>query len=272
VWSLGHKNFLTQEAVYRSFPIDLATALLYLEWGYPPSLIADNIAYFHPLGTLYQQLGDLRARAQAFLERSLFGAQESVTPRALEAEVARLEAQYAGDPRNRDVRVTVDDARITSVELYRDRGSYLRVVLDPAYFKKWKQIDLEDRGGAIASESEAREAFDAWLEGKPEPYLIESFRYALARFRERGARLVVNEISEAPATHRHPWIQRRWQRFMRDRIEPIVHAYGFDYVRTDWQSLSDDDFFDYNHLNTVGNRKYGAMLAEALRPHVAGET
>ena len=272
VWSLGHKNFLTPDGVYRSFPIDLGTALLYLNWGYPLSLIADNVAYFHPLGTLYQQLGDLRAQSQAFLQRSLFGARESATPDALEAEVARLEAQYRADPRNRDVNVTVDEGRITSVELYRDRGSYLRVVIDHAYFEKWKQRDLDNRGGALATESEAQEAFDAWLEGKLEPYLIESFRYALARFRDQGARLVVNEISEARYTHRHPWIERRWQRFMRDRIEPIVHEYGFDYVRTDWQSLSDDDFFDYNHLNTVGNRKYSAMLVEALRPYVAGKS
>jgi hypothetical protein len=53
-------------------------------------------------------------------------------------------------------------------------------------------------------------------------------------------------------------------------VRPKVESRGFPYVTTDLERLQNDDYFDYNHLNSNGIEKYAPMLAAALRPLLQG--
>jgi hypothetical protein len=80
--------------------------------------------------------------------------------------------------------------------------------------------------------------------------------------------LVVNELEEAPFNYSTLENKDSWRRFMRDRIQSRVESRGFAYERTDLDRLRDDDYFDYNHLNSRGVEKYTPMMAEIIRRHL----
>jgi hypothetical protein len=79
-------------------------------------------------------------------------------------------------------------------------------------------------------------------------------------------RLVVNEVEEAPYVYITPERRDDLRRFMREQVRREVNARGFPYVRVDFDQLSDADYFDFNHLNQDGIRKYSRLLAERLQP------
>ena len=74
------------------------------------------------------------------------------------------------------------------------------------------------------------------------------FEESLAVLARSGARVVVNEMEEAGYVYGHPIIREKWRQFMRERVQPIVEAHGFRYVRADFNRYADADYFDYNHL------------------------
>jgi hypothetical protein len=50
-----------------------------------------------------------------------------------------------------------------------------------------------------------------------------------------------------------------------DRVaKPRAEARGFAYVRPDFESLPSEDYFDYNHLNSIGVEKFSEILAPLL--------
>lgn len=273
VWSVGHQNFLAANSIQRVYPIDWRTALQYLAWRVPTAGLFDNVAHYNPLLRLWSDRGSIRQRWTEILHSdaplnlpSLFPAAHAATFRPmgtgtaqspLEGE-ATVRSRYAQDPHVQSIFTVSDRGQINSVVLYLMGGGYYRIELDPDYFRR-KQQEF-----APPPMSDAQAAATALPE--PDPGLMRLFDAILDQFAAHHVALVVNEIEEAPFMYANPIMRLKWREFMDQLIRPRVEARHFTYIRPDTASLRDDDYFDYNHLNSSGSELYAAALSAVLRP------
>ena len=271
VWSIGHANFFGNNGIHRKYPIDPPLALRYAAWDVPREGLWDDVFYFTPGLQPLALRGNWHRRYLAWLGRPLAlprlaAAANAAGPLPVEpghplgAGAEEWLAHFRADDRVSSSMAVEDGGRVNSVVAHMKRGGYYRVELDPGYFRR-KQIEY-----GVAQLDAAAAAALALPE--PNPGYWRLFEESLAAFKAAGARLIVNEVEEAPFTYGNPIHRARWRRFMRERVQARVEAAGFVYVRADLDRLDDAHYFDYNHLNSRGAHAYAALLAEALRPHL----
>jgi len=156
------------------------------------------------------------------------------------------------------VQVVRDESRATSVTVYFRGGGYYRIEVDSAFFRsKQKALDTTVAEARSLSVPAA------------DPGMVRLFVEILREFKARGARLIVNELEEAPHVYRHPIYRERRRVYLQALARPLVESMGFAYVRADLDQLEDADYFDYNHMNSRGVAKYSPLLADKLRPLLA---
>ncbi|MBI2190707.1 MAG: hypothetical protein HYU36_01825 [Planctomycetes bacterium] len=283
VWSVGYQNFRPVHAsVGTAYPIGRSNEARYLSWGFSPESLRENLAEYgdfdwaerfergRPSFTLGDWLdlpGRLRARLDRWSERRIAAwrpARAGLDPAGREQRVRRLLEQaleeVRRDPavRQSEVRTENDGGRLTSLAVVRAGGGYERIELDPDFFR------MKQREHAAEL---ARAAEDEPKEFEPDPAYWNNFAGVLDLFAGQPVRLIVNEMAEAPYTALSPERRARFERFMASRVRPFVESRGFPYVRVPWETFTDEDYFDYNHLNRRGIEKFTPLLAEALRPY-----
>lgn len=262
VWSIGHQNFQPANATLsKNYPIPLSDVPLYLSLGFSWDSLRPNLlkhsALGKPLRPIQGTASQLRARSDAFGLRTFYPRPKvaAVTSASGEGEADRLAAELRRDPHNLHVQVIYSSGRPTSVAVNRYLGGYVRYEIDPAFFRaqqdKARQASL---GAPPAKEFLADSA--RW----------ELFTRILSLCAKRGLKLVVNEIEEAPHSYSQLGSKEARRKFMRERVQAEVEKRGFTYVRPDYDRLSDEHYFDYNHLNRRGVDAYAPLLAEVLRP------
>ncbi len=259
VWSVGHQNFHpVNERVHAAYPIGVSRIPQYLSLGYSLDSLKDNLVFFGPATTLLGWMPQIRRRLDQTLERSVLdrttaGDAGPERPDALPELMTRLR----NDPATASLEVLTDQGRVTSVAVTKTNGAYERVELVPEYFRE------KQRENALTAQNGLRDLPADFL---PAGEYWNTFLAILDLCREYDVRLVVNEVEEAPYVYLTPERKERWRRFMRETVEQEVTARGFPYVRVDFDRLSDADYFDFNHLNQDGIRKYSLLLADRLRP------
>jgi hypothetical protein len=175
--------------------------------------------------------------------------------------VRAVEQQALSEPGVVQATATTDQGRITSIIRYYRRGGYYRTEIDANYFRM-KQAAM---GHKRLSDSEA----EIFRTSPPARLEWQTFLAILDLFTEHGIRLVVNEFEEAGFVYGHPLVRSKWRSMMRDVVQPEVERRGFAYIRTNLDELSDDDYFDSNHMNSKGIQQYTPMLAEHLNELMA---
>ncbi len=109
-----------------------------------------------------------------------------------------------------------------------------------------------------------------WQVPAPDPAYWRMFEEMLDLFQSHGVRVIVNEMEEAPFIYRNQLLREKWRAFMRDVVSRRVREAGFPYVHVDFDRLTDDDYFDYNHLNSRGIAKFATLIyVGAVAPAVA---
>ncbi len=274
VWSIGHQNLYPSTGIQRVYPIDWQTALKYVFWRVPLPGLFDNVAYFNPLLRLWADRPEIRrnwfdalhaaadlkslqligdAKAAEFETAAVADGQSSP-----EAAAAAITRQYADDRNVQETSVIRDNGRVNSVVLYLMGGGYYRIELAPDYFRQ-KQREM-----APSPISDADAAVTSLPE--PDPGLSRLLDEILQLFRQNNVEVIVNELEEAPFRYPNTIIREKWRKFMRDVVQRKVEAAGFRYITTNLDELKDDDYFDYNHMNSKGITKYTLMLSQRLRP------
>jgi hypothetical protein len=267
VWSIGTANFQDVYKVPRTYPIGLTNIARYFALGYSWPDIEDNVNFSleeaKRMGGHWCPIYQNRARLLALLEDKLQSYLPPPKERASTAtqvhkqEYEAIRARFVDDPHVSCVDPVVDNDEITSATLLKKRGNYVRIELDPDYFRA-KQREWERR----LQHDEAR------------PFAVtpkhwNTFTAIVALFQKHNARLIVNEVCEAPyhmtARNAQAGVERR--AFM-DKVAAYLEQRGIPYVRVNWDEFRNDDYFDYNHLNSQGIAKLTPMLVEKLRPYV----
>lgn len=258
VWSIGAVNFHQSTGVQRIYPVGLGNALRYLAWGLSSAGLADNVLYFNPASYFLTRRGDIRHGFVDFLRRpletSIFGvaqakAQEAESITISDEEVRRLRETYLRNPDVADVAIVKDEGKSTSLTIFFRRGSYYRVELDAAYFRR-KQ----------------REFTSLSFVPQTDPAMWRIFEEILRTFKDNNINVIVNDMEDAPFNYHGN--QAAFRKFMRDTVQKKAAEFGFPYVYVDFDKLGDEDYFDYNHLNSRGAKTFIPMLADQLRPYL----
>jgi hypothetical protein len=261
VWSIGAINFELPAVVQRIYPVGFGNALRFVVWGLPPEGLADNLLFYHRPLFFLSGRGELRNAFFRFLDEPLRFATSAGIPRPISSantqaaapstnsEIETLKAEYEKDPRVAHVGLVRDGSKTTSLTLFFQRGSYFRIELDPSYFRQKQKEFVSPMIGFS-------------------PALWQIFEEILKTFKAHGINVVVNELEEAPFTYRKLDQRLRDRTFMQSTVRRKVEEFGFRYTRVDFDRLTDEDYFDYNHLNSRGAETFTPMLAEQIRPYV----
>ncbi|HZT86950.1 MAG TPA: hypothetical protein VFA12_03205 [Stellaceae bacterium] len=273
VWSVGMENFVATPGVRRVYPVGILNALHYLEWSLPSDGLVDNVLYYNPVLHFLAVRGDARQDFVELLDHplhmqgakilgdALIGTANAAeperptapsVPQVSDEDLRTLTEQWQKDPRVASVSVVRDNGRPTSLTIYFRRGSYYRVELDPEFFRE------KQRHFAPYTSQPPRVEEGYW----------RVFEEILRTFKNNKVNLIVNEVEEAPFVYGGQRTREVWRKVMRDVVERRVLDFGFPYTRVSLDKLSNDDYFDYNHLNSSGAAIFTPMLAEQLRPYV----
>jgi hypothetical protein len=282
VWSIGHQNFQkVHDAIELTYSIGVGNVYRYLKWGFSWRSIHENVLDGVPGFKLYTRRYQLRERLDRILARS-FGPTGStiaaVSADAVDGEgLTRVHAEkgsadaaaaspvvdveealksYADDPSVVHVQRYYDNGELTSVALYKRRGNCVRVELRPDFFRE-KQADMAAKLRPLSA--------DRFV---PDPEYWNNFLGIVDSFAARHVRLIVNEFEEAPYQYEIPKNRKIYRDFMIS-VRSFFEERGIPYVRVDFDRLTNDDYFDYNHMNSRGIDRFTPMFVDQLRPVLA---
>ena len=270
VWSLGWQNFTFSTGIHHVYPIGFRNAVRYLAWGVPTKGMADNLIYFNPALRFLATRGAVRQDFLDFLNRpfdwaTLSGITQTEAAESLPLpssellEKTTLDARdlaqiYRDLPNVHSVDLNRDGDKITSLTVHFRRGSYYRIEVDHSFFRQ-KQTE---RGPTVRGDQPIIE-----------PPYWHIFEQILSIFKANGVDIIVNEIDEAPFVYSGGLEQRRrYHKYMRGVVAKRVQEAGFPYVSVDFERLTDEDYFDYDHINSRGARTFIPMLVQKIRPYV----
>lgn len=259
VCSFGSFNFRSAK-IYDSYPIGLRKVPRHLSLGIPLSAMIENIVALNPVTYLYSRRGALLDRVKELNACTLWasGGGQSASFGAMDStDFSVTEREFSRRPGVMRVEVQIAEGRPVAVSQFMSGGGYLLEELTPAHFRA-KQL-----GAKFTPQPETFQ---------PDAAYWSLFLAMLDLFRERKIHVVVNVLEEAP--HTHPtWADLlRERRFMDGPVRKEVEARGFVYLRVDLDQLDDADYFDHSHMNSRGVKKFSALFAAALAPHLGNHS
>jgi len=254
VWSLGHENFRKQ-VIRAVYPPGWKRIPQMAAWGYPlGELISAQLA-FTPVTALIGRRTEFFDHLNGILEKVLVKPvivseqADTFEPKKIKDSVDDVQEQpltaYVEPWRD-------DDGRLVSIAQYKTNGAMARIEIDPAFYRAKQHHTKEFRGFNA----------DAF---RMDQASMDTFIAALRKFKAAGVTLVVNEIEESPYMYENAMQREAYRRWMRENIKPRVEEYGFSYIQGPAKALGDADYFDYNHLNENGARRFGRGVGRALK-------
>jgi len=275
-WSIGHINFNHgPKNLTTLYPLGFARAARYMAFGYDWADVRGNLVHFATALELPRRAAAWRDDVDRLLAVPLIepsvppAAEDPPEVRALRSQAEALLAQAVADPTTSSAKIVIANGRPTSIEAFTTRGAYRRFEVDSAFFRgKQAETSARAQAGAPASGAVSSTVGAAIPLYQPDPLLWATFEKILDLMAASGCKVIVNELEEAPHCYFDEQSKESVHRFMRDQVRQAVEARGLIYVRADLDRLRDEDYFDYNHLNTTGVVRFAPLLAEVLRPHL----
>jgi hypothetical protein len=132
-------------------------------------------------------------------------------------------------------------------------GSSCRMEVTPDFFRRQQVVQP-------LSETQAK----VYPIPAIEPAKVKIFSAMLDALKAQGLHVVVNAVEEAPMFYQHPLRTKQIRDRLKEIVEPLAKARGYDFIRVDWDAFKDTDYFDVTHLNCMGAQKLAPMLAGKL--------
>jgi len=149
------------------------------------------------------------------------------------------------------------NGNVVSIGQYKINGAYLRTELRPKYYRN-KQLNINRNNVETSS-------YTSNLTYQPDPDNWNLFLKMLDLMAEKKLHVIVNILEEAPYTYNSNQDLQAKRDFMNGFVADEVRKRGFDYVSIDFNKLKDSDYFDYNHLNSVGVEKYTKLFTKKVK-------
>lgn len=253
VWSLGRASFRDGE-IAAKYPFTARQALHFLRAGIPLSRLWETLTAFNPLLRFSNKRLNVLTSIRNLLARPIWTPPAEAIASTPGTPGTDWTSRYSAPDVDR-VEVLREDGRVTSVALHQHDGHYERVEIDHDFF-------VSKRQARQFSDAEAR----AFTVPEPSPAYWQLFLESLDTFQAAGVHLILNVLEEAPHSYGHPLVRKKWREFFLNRVAPEAEQRGIPFVYVDFSGFSDDDYFDYNHMNRQGAEAYAPLLARALKP------
>ena len=272
VWSIGHQNFRPIHAeINDAYPVGFGNAIDYLRWGYAPGAIGANVAGSVPGLRSFSARERLYGKIEAALGRPgprfFLGSVGPITAQpdttrphdppardsaAITSRLAEERTRLKADPRVYSIQpLQTEEGRVASLEVLMHAGNYLRIELEPEYFRARQRAHAET----------LRPLAEPRFEASPEYW--RTFVAIVDVFEKHGVRLIVNEFEEAPYQYDDPHNRELYRGFMRE-VRDYVEGRGIPFVRVDFSRLGNQHYFDYNHFNREGVRAFSSLFVPEL--------
>lgn len=267
VWQIGSINFgglkNSKDQMVQNFYLSPADFIEYWRLGFNPMHLIDNLLLdFLPSYSLLFVKDTLQQRFNDWLDSPLApvdkphqpGRQQESSGDGAKADRINAVMHKALAAHDDIFASNLEGARHASNVLFNTRrrnGQDVYYEIDSDYLREQQKASA-----AKMTEGPVHEI-------QPDPRQMALFKRMLGLFKQAGAKLIVVEYHDTPYHYRHASMRQAHDRFMA-RIEKIVKDSGFTYLRPDMSGLRDSDYFDYNHLNNVGSKKYSELLAREL--------
>ncbi|MEF2146457.1 MAG: hypothetical protein V3573_13515 [Desulfovibrionaceae bacterium] len=252
VWSLGKHSFNDTE-VAAKYPFNSSNVVHYLNVGIPPSRLVETLVAFNPLTRFFHKRGTILTHIRELFALPVWSACARTNCTRQASAQPDWYARFAVPGVDR-VEVVAHEGRTTSVALHYHSGHYERFEIDRNFFRSQQKKTCTDTTA------------EAYQLPAPSPGYWQLFLENLDRFQAANVHLIINVLEEAPHGYAHPSIREKWRRFFLDEVAPEAKRRGIPFVYVDFASFTDDDFFDHNHMNKQGTKKYAPLLADALAP------
>ena len=262
VWSIGHQNFQRVfDKVNLMYPIGLGDVPEFRRWGFTWGSLQDNVLDGVPGLKPYVRRQEIRERFENLLLRTVQASSAPADARGGNVRTVKItgEHEMAAWRSNPDVlylEPIYANGEMTSFAAYMRGGNYVRVELDPGFFRRKQQES------ASTLKPLPTNGFT------PDPEYWNNFLGIVSLFAEHDVQLIVNEFEEAPYNYAIPENRRVYRNFM-NKVRDFLIARGIPYVRVDFDQLRDAEYFDYNHLNSEGIVHFSTMLDSELKPLLA---
>ena len=245
VWSIGYLNFV-DAAIRPAYPIGWQRIPTMRRFGFEIGELAENLAEWTPGSNVFTLRSALISLLETRLQTPLItlGQPRDARMAASESPGEAVHRSLSRDPLTGSLEIYHDDGDIVSIAASLRNGAYSRHEVRPEFYRQ-------------------RQKRNAVADRPPSPRLRALFAAILDLFHSHGVKLIVNVLGEAPYVHDGP-AREAQAAFLNGPIRREVEARGYPLISAALETLTDADYFDYNHLNIVGVGRYSALLAPVL--------
>lgn len=264
VWIIGRINLNVLDSnnpdVNQNFYLDINDFFEYWHMGYSPNVLIDNLMLrYLPSKSILFRKDALQDRLSGFLDKSVFNSNPSGTKnteliaeqKIIDTAIANVKNIYP-DAISSDLAHGKNETNVL-VDIILQNGQRPQYEVKPDYFrslqKQWA-AEISSTGDYTVN-----------------PIMLRLLNKILALFRDNKIELIVVEYRDAPYQTTSTSVHNS-HRSILDMIQNIVLSSGHTYLKPDMSSLYDSDYFDYNHLNSIGAQKYSTILGTALAHHL----
>jgi hypothetical protein len=260
VWSLGRASFRDGE-IAAKYPFSLSQARHFLDLGIPSARLLQTLAAFNPVTRFSLKRRSILEGVRSRLAQPVWNPLSASSAAAANEEGQEDWFARFSAPGVAVVEVLRQQGKVTSVALHHNLGNYERIEIDRDFFRA-KRMETKPM-----SDAEAK----AFVVPEPSEAYWKLFLESLDSFKAAHVNLVVNVLEEAPYSYRHSLVRRKWREFFMTRVAPEVKKRGIPFIYADFSSFTDEDYFDYNHMNSLGIKAYSPLLAKALAPYLLSQ-
>ena len=260
IWSIAVSNFIHAKGypiVQNSYPLKIKDIATYWSIGFPISELFNNTLYYHflPIHYALEYTRSKSAKIDLSLQKELFS-------KPLDNNKGNLKPNESHIPKlpfTDKIQQEVFNNHITSYTTLSTAGSYYRIELDHEFFRKKQREYSSQKLSTNNNNSNSLAEIDTQI------YLYNLFIKILDEFKSHNINLIVNVVEEAPHVYGSKSDLAAHRNFMNNKIRKEVESRGFRFIGVNYDLFKDADYFDYNHMNSVGSTKYSVALGKILR-------
>ncbi len=266
VWTIGKSN-LSSDSFRDRYPLSFEDVVLFYNLDLPLSDIQTAWLSHNPVFTFLLKRKAIYNRIVSLANRALPtipGFAYVQSPRAEVASEQQSSVVTTHPPEsvlNVLVKETLyDSGNPTSIGYTTKEGGYCRYELDRDFFKSKEK-----------SRQFTTEEIAAFKPNRVSPSMDYLLKESLKQFHEAGIKLVLNVIEDSPYNYgRSPVIREQWKQHLLQYLRQQAAPYSFPVLDVDQSEILDDDYFDHNHLNFRGIKKFAVAFTNVAKPHING--
>ena len=268
VWMIGKINFVDGLKLNDQFYLSPVDAFEYYNLGFRVEDLGLNVVNWAlPRHFVYFVRGTVQYKVESLKNRVLWKkpiqkqaqsaapAKQSPLTKPKAKPTQNFEAKYqeARSLYPDFVKMTVENGQKKSnivLTVHTAKGHNPFIELDSVYLRQ-RQAEWD-----TATEPGAKP--------KANPALEEIYTRMLELFKKHEIELTILEYRDAPYQTKFA-LSKKYERELMDKYKLQAENMGFPYLVLDMEEFKDEDYFDYNHLNAQGSKRFSKMVGERLR-------